>query len=124
MVGLDNFEDIKKLEKNSNDNNYYAIFGSQKIDFDKEKVNNIDAKSFFGDIKLDLSNANIEKDIVIQTLSIFGGIDIYVPNNVKVKIKSLPFFGNVEDKTKKNNTEKEITIYVDAICIFGGVEIK
>ena len=73
---------------------------------------------------MDLSNANIEKDIVIQTLSIFGGIDIYVPNNVKVKIKSLPFFGNVEDKTKKNNTEKEITIYVDAICIFGGVEIK
>ena len=119
-----NNKDIKKLEKNSNDNNYYAIFGSQKIDFDKEKVNNIDAKSFFGDIKLDLSNANIEKDIVIQTLSIFGGIDIYVPNNVKVKIKSLPFFGNVEDKTKKNNTEKEITIYVDAICIFGGVEIK
>lgn len=119
-----NNKDIKKLEKNSNDNNYYAIFGSQKIDFDKEKVNNIDAKSFFGDIKLDLSNANIEKDIVIQTLSIFGGIDIYVPNNVKVKIKSLPFFGNVEDKTQKNNTEKEITIYVDAICIFGGVEIK
>ena len=119
-----NNKDIKKLEKNSNDNNYYAIFCSQKIDFDKEKVNNIDAKSFFGDIKLDLSNANIEKDIVIQTLSIFGGIDIYVPNNVKVKIKSLPFFGNVEDKTKKNNTEKEITIYVDAICIFGGVEIK
>ena len=119
-----NNKEIKKLEKNSNDNNYYAIFGSQKIDFDKEKVNNIDAKSFFGDIKLDLSNANIEKDIVIQTLSIFGGIDIYVPNNVKVKIKSLPFFGNVEDKTKKNNTEKEITIYVDAICIFGGVEIK
>lgn len=119
-----NNKDIKKIEKNSNDNNYYAIFGSQKIDFDKEKVNNIDAKSFFGDIKLDLSNANIEKDIVIQTLSIFGGIDIYVPNNVKVKIKSLPFFGNVEDKTKKNNAEKEITIYVDAICIFGGVEIK
>ena len=119
-----NNKDIKKLEKNSNDNNYYAIFGSQKIDFDKEKVNNIDAKSFFGEIKLDLSNANIEKDIVIQTLSIFGGIDIYVPNNVKVKIKSLPFFGNVEDKTQKNNTEKEITIYVDAICIFGGVEIK
>ena len=119
-----NNKEIKKLEKNSTDNNYYAIFGSQKIDFDKEKVNNIDAKSFFGDIKLDLSNANIEKDIVIQTLSIFGGIDIYVPNNVKVKIKSLPFFGNVEDKTKKNNTEKEITIYVDAICIFGGVEIK
>ena len=119
-----NNKEIKKLEKNSTDNNYYAIFGSQKIDFDKEKVNNIDAKSFFGEIKLDLSNANIEKDIVIQTLSIFGGIDIYVPNNVKVKIKSLPFFGNVEDKTKKNNTEKEITIYVDAICIFGGVEIK
>ena len=119
-----NNKEIKKLEKNSNNNDYYAVFGSQNVNFDNENVQNINAKSLFGEIKLDLSKANIEKDIVINTLSIFGGINIYVPENVKIKIKSIPFFGNVEDKTKKDKSEKEITIYIDAVCIFGGVEIK
>lgn len=119
-----NNKEIKKLENNSNDNDYYAVFGTQKVNFDNENVQNINAKSIFGEIKLDLTNANIQKDIVISTLSIFGGINIYVPENVKIKIKSIPFFGNVEDKTKNVTSEKEITIYIDAICIFGGVEIK
>ena len=119
-----NNKEIKKLEKNSNNNDYYAVFGSQNVNFDNENVQNINAKSLFGEIKLDLSKANIEKDIVINTLSIFGGININVPENVKIKIKSIPFFGNVEDKTKNVTSEKEITIYIDAICIFGGVEIK
>lgn len=119
-----NNKEIKKLEKNSNNNDYYAVFGSQNVNFDNENVQNINAKSLFGEIKLDLSKANIEKDIVINTLSIFGGININVPENVKIKIKSIPFFGNVEDKTKKDKSEKEITIYIDAVCIFGGVEIK
>ncbi|MDD5865640.1 MAG: LiaF-related protein [bacterium] len=119
-----NNKEIKKLENNSNDNDYYAVFGTQKVNFDKENVQNINAKSIFGEIKLDLTNATIQKDIVISTLSIFGGINIYVPENVKIKIKSIPFFGNVEDKTKNVTSEKEITIYIDAICIFGGVEIK
>ncbi|MGN1379432.1 MAG: LiaF transmembrane domain-containing protein [Bacilli bacterium] len=119
-----NNKEIKKLEKNSNNNDYYAVFGSQNVNFDNENVQNINAKSLFGEIKLDLSKANIENDIVINTLSIFGGININVPENVKIKIKSIPFFGNVEDKTKKDNSEKVITIYIDAVCIFGGVEIK
>ena len=119
-----NNKEIKKLENNSNDNDYYAVFGTQKVNFDNENVQNINAKSIFGEIKLDLTNATIQKDIVISTLSIFGGINIYVPENVKIKIKSIPFFGNVEDKTKNVTSEKEITIYIDAICIFGGVEIK
>lgn len=119
-----NNKEIKKLENNSNDNDYYAVFGTQKVNFDNENVQNINAKSIFGEIKLDLTNATIQKDIVISTLSIFGGINIYVPENVKIKIKSIPFFGNIEDKTKNVTSEKEITIYIDAICIFGGVEIK
>ena len=41
----------------------------------------------FGSIKCDLRNAIIEKDVVINASSTFGGIDIYVPENVKIKIR-------------------------------------
>lgn len=120
-----NGKEIKKINANNNEsNNYIAVFGSQDLKFEDEKVENLDLKSLFGGIKLDLRDAKIEKDIVINTLSVFGGIDIYVPDDVKVKVSSTPFFGGVEVKRKKQSSKKEITIYLNSVCIFGGVDVK
>lgn len=120
-----NGKEIKKINANNKENNnYIAVFGSQDLKFEDEKVENLDLKSLFGGIKLDLRDVKIEKDIVINTLSVFGGIDIYVPDDVKVKVSSTPFFGGVEVKRKKQSSKKEITIYLNSVCIFGGVDVK
>ena len=120
-----NGKEIKKINANNKEsNNYIAVFGSQDLKFEDEKVENLDLKSLFGGIKLDLRDARIEKDIVINTLSVFGGIDIYVPDDVKVKVSSTPFFGGVEVKRGKQSNNKEITIYLNSVCIFGGVDVK
>lgn len=120
-----NGKEIKKINANNKEsNNYIAVFGSQDLKFEDEKVENLDLKSLFGGIKLDLRDAKIEKDIVINTLSVFGGIDIYVPDDVKVEVSSTPFFGGVEVKRKKQSSNKEITIYLNSVCIFGGVDVK
>lgn len=120
-----NGKEIKKINANNKENNnYIAVFGSQDLKFEDDKVENLDLKSLFGGIKLDLRDAKIEKDIVINTLSVFGGIDIYVPDDVKVKVSSTPFFGGVEVKRKKQSSKKEITIYLNSVCIFGGVDVK
>ena len=120
-----NGKEIKKIKANNKDNNdYIAVFGSQDLKLDNEKIENMDLKSIFGGIKLDLRDAIIEKDIVINTLSVFGGIDIYVPENVKVKVSSTPFFGGVDVKRRKEDSKKEITVYLNSVCIFGGVDVK
>lgn len=120
-----NGKEIKKINANNKEsNNYIAVFGSQDLKFEDEKAENLDLKSLFGGIKLDLRDAKIERDIVINTLSVFGGIDIYVPDDVKVKVSSTPFFGGVEVKRKKQSSKKEITIYLNSVCIFGGVDVK
>lgn len=120
-----NGKEIKKINANNKENNnYIAVFGSQDLKFEDEKVENLDLKSLLGGIKLDLRDAKIEKDIVINTLSVFGGIDIYVPDDVKVKVSSTPFFGGVEVKRGKQSSKKEITIYLNSVCIFGGVDVK
>lgn len=120
-----NGKEIKKINANNKEsNNYIAVFGSQDLKFEDEKVENLDLKTLFGGIKLDLRDAKIEKDIVINTLSVFGGIDIYVPDDVKVKVSSTPFFGGVEVKREKQSSKKEITIYLNSVCIFGGVDVK
>ena len=70
-----------------------------------------------------MREAKIKEDVVINTSAIFGGIDIIVADDVNIKIKSNSIFGGVNNK-KKNNTDKKYTIYVNASCLFGGVDIK
>ena len=84
-----------------------------------EKINAI-----FGGVKLDLKNAIIDQDVVINASAIFGGIDIYVPKNVKVKTKSVPIFGGVNNKANISTDEKSHTIYINGTAVFGGIEIK
>lgn len=119
-------EEIKKLnESKTKDGGYCATFSGQNIKFDGEKFNGTDLNAIFGGIKCDLKNAIIENDVVINTSSIFGGTEIYIPENVKVKVKSTSIFGGVDEKkqNKIENTDAH-TIYINATCLFGGVEIK
>lgn len=117
--------EIKKLnEKKSEKQSYCATFASQNINFDNQKFSGADLTAVFGGIKCDLSKAIIESDIVIDASSIFGGIEIYVPSNVKIKIKSIPIFGGVNNKANINADENSYTIYINGKAVFGGIEIK
>lgn len=118
-------EQIKKLNENkTNQNEYCSTFSGQDIKFDGEKFTGADLTTVFGGIECDLRKSIIESDVVINTSSIFGGIDIFVPENVKVKVKSSSIFGGVSNKQKHSEKAEVHTIYINATCLFGGVEIK
>ena len=114
---------INKLNKEKNsDDNYFAAFSGQDVNLSNKKFNGSDVTACFGDIKLDLREAIIEKDIVINASSILGGINILVPEDVNVIVKSTSIFGGVTNK--KENTNSKKNIYINAMCMFGGVDIK
>ena len=117
--------EIKKLNENNKEGkSYCATFGGQNVNFDEEKFTGADVNAIFGGVKLDLKNAIIDQDVVINASAIFGGIDIYVPKNVKVKTKSVPIFGGVNNKANVSPDEKSHTIYINCTAVFGGIEIK
>lgn len=116
-------KEIKKLNKNT-DKEYFATFGGQTLNFNGEDFTGCSLNAVFGGIKCDLKDAVIKEDVVINANSIFGGITLYVPNDVNVKISSTSIFGGVSDERKNRNIESEKTIYINAVCLFGGVEIK
>ena len=117
--------EIKKLnEKRNGDNSYCATFAGQNVNFDGEKFTGADLTAVFGGVKCDLRNAIIDSDVVINASSTFGGIEIFVPSDVKIKIKSTPIFGGVENKANTKPTENSHTIYINSVAVFGGVEIK
>ena len=117
-------DEIKKLNKNSKDE-YTATFSGQDLNFDDEEFKGCELNAIFGGIKCNIKNAKLKDDVVINASSIFGGITLYVPKDVNVKVVSNSIFGGVSGNYNKNkNDKKGKTIYVNATCLFGGVEIK
>ena len=101
-----------------------ATFSGQDLNLDGEVFEGAELNAVFGGVKCDIRNAIIEKDCAITASAIFGGIDIFVPDNVNVKITSNSIFGGVSEKKHHPYVENAVTVYINATCMFGGVEIK
>lgn len=101
-----------------------AIFSGQNLNFDNEVFEGVELNAIFGGIKCDLTHAQFPKDCMINASAVFGGVTIIVPPHINVKVKSNSLFGGVSDKTGRNSKENVVTLYLEATCMFGGVDIK
>ncbi|MDE6314259.1 MAG: cell wall-active antibiotics response protein [Lachnospiraceae bacterium] len=104
-------------------NDLVAIFSGRKVSYQGEEFWGANATAIFGGVDLDLREAVFTEDVVIQATTVFGGIGIFLPENVSVKVNSIPIFGGVTNKTG-NAAGREITVYLNATSIFGGIEVK
>ena len=103
-------------------NEYNAIFSSENLNFKDNSVSNMELSAIFGGLKLDLREAKIPNDLLIETSSIFGNIEILVPDDVCVKTTGTNIFGGVTNKYESNDSKK--VIYIENLCLFGGLDIK
>lgn len=103
---------------------YCATFGEQNIDLSNEKVKDCNLTAVFGEVNYNIEESKITEDIIIYATAIFGGINITVPKNVKVLVKSIPIFGGVSNKRKNPKDDKAVTIYIKGVSLFGGIDIK
>lgn len=116
---------IKELNRNgASQKGAYATFSSQKLNFAGEAFTGTDLTAAFGRIKCDLLFSDISTDCVINATSAFGGIEIILPLNVNVVVRSTSLFGGVTRKRPFPPIQGAPTVFVNATCIFGGVELK
>lgn len=116
-------EIISKMKQNGDNPKVgCATFSGCDLNYDGEVFEGAELSATFGGVKCDLRNAIIEKDCAIQVTAIFGGVDIFVPDNVNVKVSSNSIFGGISNKTVFHKDAP--TIYVSGTCMFGGAEIK
>ena len=116
---------FKRLKaENGEIRNGAAVFSGATMDYTGEVFEGAELEAVFGGMKCDLRNAVIQSDCVIHASAVFGGIDIYVPENVNVKVNSHSIFGGVSGKEHRNHPENSYTLYLNATCMFGGVEVK
>ena len=115
---------IEKIKDDKKMDSQIAIFSGSDKNYNKEVFPGSNLVAVFGGIDLDLREAVIKQDVVIKAFCLFGGIDIRVPDNVQIKIKSGFIFGGIADSRKAKIEKSKYTIYIDAAGGFGGVDIK
>lgn len=105
---------------------FCATFGGQDLNFAGKVFEGCRADALFGGIKIDLREAKLKKDAVLRTSCYFGGVDVLVPSDWNVEVAATSVFGGVEDKRKGVTAKdtKRPTLYIDATCVFGGVDVK
>lgn len=101
---------------------YSATFAGNVITETESPFTGCEADAVFGGLDLDLRDVVIEDGAVIEASAIFGGIDIKVPQGVNVKVKRTELFGGAKSNVRNQNGGP--VLYVNALCMFGGVDIK
>lgn len=114
---------VKELNKKGEPVEYFATFSSQKVNIEGE-LKNLELSAIFGGIVCDLRKANIKDEVVINTTSIFGGIEVHAPDDAEVKVAHTSIFGGVDNKKESKDSNNKKIIYINSTCIFGGLEIK
>ena len=123
FTGKDIKDKIKEVKVNKEDILHVdAVFSGEKRQIE-ESFSGAEINAIFGSLDLSLTKVNLKNDVVISASSIFGGINLYLPENVNVVINSTNIFGGDENKCVKKASAK-ITVYISATCLFGGVSIK
>lgn len=113
----------KFKESGTEGKQYCATFSGVDADYTNRVFDGAELTAIFGGVKCDLRNAIIDSDVVINVCSVFGGIDIFLPDNVNVQVSSTSIFGGISN-AKRVPVEGGHTVYINGTCIFGGTDVK
>jgi len=104
-----------------------AIFGGPKLVSTARHFEGAWLTAIFGGITLDLRDAMpAPGGATVNATVAFGGIDLLVPRGWRISVRSTPIFGGLDDKTDHTVVPDDDApvLHVDAVCVFGGVDIK
>lgn len=103
-----------------------AIFGGVEKNIISKNFKGGNVHCVFGGAEINLSQADIQGTVMLEVSAIFGGLELAVPSNWKVKSEVNAVLGGVSDKRPVNseNTSEEKVLILKGDAVFGGIEIK
>lgn len=77
-----------------------------------------------GGCELDLRQAAIDGDAIIEVFALWGGIEIRVPQDWTVESRIVPIMAGVDDKTRPPQGPGRHRLHLRGFAVMAGVEIK
>lgn len=83
-------------------------------------------KAVFGGAELDLREATLEaQDVEITVKAVFGGVNIVVPDDIRVVVDGDGYFGAFNDEASRRQPGHGApTVRVNGKAVFGGVNVQ
>lgn len=104
--------------------NRSVVFGGSESIFLEPVFNGGDISVIFGGVVLDLRKTKLpEGDTYINIEAIFGGVELYVPDDWIVESKLQTVMGGFQDKRHISDADKSRKLILKGDLIFGGCEI-
>ena len=105
-----------------------SIFYSSKKIITSDSFRGGKITSIFGECELDLTNSKLaEGPQVIDVLALFGGLKLFVRQDLKLDVKVTSIFGGFSDKRIKSPNvvpDQSRTLVLKGIVLFGGGTIQ
>jgi len=103
-----------------------SIFGSTKKNIMSKNFKGGEATSFFGGTEINLMQADITGEIILDLTQVFGGCKLIIPAHWEVKSEVVNIFGGMEDKRPVQNVTTDHTkvVVIRGTSIFGGLEVR
>ena len=103
-----------------------TIFGGLKKIIISKNFKGGDIVNVFGGSELDLTQADMNGEAVLEITTIFGGTKLVVPSNWDIKSEAVMIFGGIEDKRKMTTMPEAPgkVLVLKGTVIFGGIDIK
>ncbi|MGW1406295.1 DUF1707 SHOCT-like domain-containing protein [Streptomyces sp. NPDC002403] len=105
--------------------NLVAIFSSSTRKGRWRVGSRTNAFALFGSVEVDLTEALFGQRLtVINATSVFGSVDIKVPENISLRGSGTGVFGNFEVATLESADPEAPVVVVNGYSVFGSVEAK
>ena len=103
----------------------FAVMGGVHWHTTSHQFRGGDVNAIMGGVEVDLRDARVKpgEELIIDTLAMMGGIEIFVPADWRIQADVLPIMGAFENNTKPTSGNGPVLTIRGAV-VMGGVEVK
>jgi predicted membrane protein len=101
-----------------------AILGGVSRGNNSRSFRGADLLAIMGGLQIDLRQAAIHGEAVMDVFVMWGGVEIRVPEDWTVSSRIVPLMAGVEDKTRPPQGASTHRLVLRGFALMGGVEIK
>ncbi|MBQ5602731.1 MAG: hypothetical protein IIU77_07930 [Clostridia bacterium] len=112
-----------RKKKSKNEKTTSAIFSDEKSKWDGEVLEDSEFNCVFGDLKIALEKAVIEKDVTLKINAVFGDVRVKLPSDVNVRVNSSVLFGDVVNKRPAETIAFTSTVTLEISGVFSDIRI-